>query len=76
MSERKPPTWGPCANCGSTFPAKYGYPLSAHTKNCWGRDGKSPHPDNPALTKEQRSVAARQSRMLRKPKSVDSEAVA
>ncbi len=69
---RKPTIWGPCFNCGSTFPEKSGYSLSAHTKDCWGRDGKSPHPDNPGMTREQRTVAARQARMLAKPKSVDS----
>lgn len=67
VGRRKPePTWGVCFNCGSAFPRKYGYPLSAHIKDCFGRDGRSPHPANKAMTNEQRSVAARQAMQRRK----------
>ncbi len=42
----EPEYWGRCL-CGHLF-REPGYSLAAHEKECWGRDGKTPHPRNKA----------------------------
>lgn len=67
MKPKKAPEWGVCSNCGMSFPERQHYPLSAHVVACWGNDGRTPHPLNPALAPEElahrrRAIAAKRAK--------------